>query len=112
MRAPEARSTKKGRPPTPRKARTGLLTPPGMTRCAAANSASDRFMGLPSSRGASLRGGSCPKLPELDRQEVAPLAIPAKGSGRCDPAAHDRHDHVRRVRIRGLAAEERVAFVR
>ena len=31
----------RGVPPTPRKARTGLLTPPGSTRCAAANSRSD-----------------------------------------------------------------------
>jgi hypothetical protein len=37
-RAPLARLMKSGCPPTDRKARTGLLTPPGITRCAAANS--------------------------------------------------------------------------
>src|SRR3990170_3655268 len=41
IRAPSARATKKGEPPTPRKARTGLLTPPGITRCALSNSLSD-----------------------------------------------------------------------
>src|SRR5512140_1210636 len=34
MRAPSAWSTKKGSPPTPRKARTGEFTPPGISCCA------------------------------------------------------------------------------
>src|SRR2546426_977840 len=35
IRAPSPRATKNGSPPTPRKARTGLFTPPGMSRVAA-----------------------------------------------------------------------------
>src|SRR5207237_5509272 len=34
IRDPSARSTKKGSPPTPRKARTGEFTPPGIRVCA------------------------------------------------------------------------------
>src|SRR5262245_16480344 len=37
MWAPSARAMKRGVPPTARKARTGELTPPGMTRCARSN---------------------------------------------------------------------------
>ena len=44
MRAPEARATKKGVPPTPRNARTGLFTPPGISRWADWKSDSDRVM--------------------------------------------------------------------
>ena len=41
-RAPEAERMKRGVPPTARKARTGELTPPGVTALARANRASDR----------------------------------------------------------------------
>src|SRR6266403_1783080 len=37
VRAPSARATNRGSPPTERNARTGLLTPPGMRRSAAAS---------------------------------------------------------------------------
>src|ERR1700722_17150686 len=43
MYAPSARATNTGVPPTARKARTGLFTPPGMTRLA--RSKSDREVG-------------------------------------------------------------------
>src|SRR5208337_3707419 len=57
MRAPLARLTKNGWPPTARNARTGELTPPGIYFSASANNLSDwvRFMGLnlpPRSQGA------------------------------------------------------------
>src|SRR5436190_13574698 len=42
MREPWPRSMNLGTPPTPRKARTGELTPPGITFWARANQASDR----------------------------------------------------------------------
>src|SRR6478735_7013028 len=38
MKGPSARAMKRGVPPTARKARTGELTPPGITRCARSNS--------------------------------------------------------------------------
>src|SRR5690606_12610583 len=44
---PAARSMKRGVPPTERKARTGELTPPGMTRAARSKRASLRDMFLP-----------------------------------------------------------------
>ena len=37
MREPSPRAMNRGVPPTPRKARTGEFTPPGMTSCARAN---------------------------------------------------------------------------
>src|SRR5437667_12810257 len=48
-RAPLARSTKKGWPPTARKARTGEFTPPGIYLSASAKSCSDweRIMTVP-----------------------------------------------------------------
>src|SRR5207253_4758674 len=54
----------RGVPPTPLNARTGLLTPPGMTRCAAASSAA--------LRGAASRGISVVLT-------SGPLAQPARG---------------------------------
>src|SRR6266702_6875001 len=45
MRAPSAFLMKSGVPPTARKARTGELTPPGITLWARANSSSDWVMG-------------------------------------------------------------------
>src|SRR3954468_7253518 len=42
--APSPRSMKRGVPPTPRKARTGELTPPGIARCASAKSCSERVV--------------------------------------------------------------------
>src|SRR5581483_2063803 len=42
MRAPFARSTKNGSPPTLRNARTGEFTPPGIIFCAAAKSSDER----------------------------------------------------------------------
>src|SRR2546425_5105636 len=41
MRAPSPRATKNGSPPTPLNARTGLFTPPGMSRIAASNKRSE-----------------------------------------------------------------------
>src|SRR5947199_7129746 len=43
IRAPAARSTKNGWPPTALKARTGELTPPGIRRRASANNCSERL---------------------------------------------------------------------
>src|SRR6266550_3263140 len=42
IRAPSARATKNGSPPTLRNARTGELTPPGMRSCARVKSSDDR----------------------------------------------------------------------
>ncbi len=47
-RAPLPRAKKRGVPPTARNARTGELTPPGITRCAAANNSSLRDVMPPS----------------------------------------------------------------
>jgi hypothetical protein len=44
MRAPWPRDTNRGVPPTLFQARTGLFTPPGITRLASAKRRSDRFM--------------------------------------------------------------------
>src|SRR2546422_622278 len=46
MWPPWPRWMNSGLPPTARKARTGELTPPGMTFCARLKSSSERFMGL------------------------------------------------------------------
>src|SRR2546422_11203816 len=43
-RAPFARAKKRGWPPTALKARTGLLTPPGMTFCARSKSCWERVV--------------------------------------------------------------------
>src|SRR6059036_3468133 len=43
-RAPFARAKKRGWPPTALKARTGLLTPPGMTFCARSKSRWERVV--------------------------------------------------------------------
>src|SRR5256886_6841580 len=42
--APSPRATKNGSPPTPLKARTGLFTPPGMSRVAASNNRFESLM--------------------------------------------------------------------
>src|SRR5438309_2272555 len=42
MRAPSARSTKKGLAPTPRNARTGEFTPAGIRLCARENNSDER----------------------------------------------------------------------
>ena len=42
MRDPCARSTKNGSPPTPRNARTGEFTPPGIRACAILKSSEER----------------------------------------------------------------------
>src|SRR5437867_5281012 len=43
-RAPSPQTMNRGVPPTALNARTGELTPPGMTRCARANSSSERVI--------------------------------------------------------------------
>src|SRR5260370_20677669 len=92
MWAPSARATKNGVPPTPRNARTGLLTPPGMRRWARSKRASEPVM----------RSG----LLELGRHEVARAGIPDEG-GRVDhPPLHHREHHVHRVRVRRLSIDE------
>src|SRR6266446_8185322 len=97
MWAPSARATKNGVPPTPRNARTGLLTPPGMRRWARSKSWSEPVM----------RSG----LLELGRHEVARAGIPDEG-GRVDhPSLHHREHHVHRVRVRRLSIDERVLAV-
>src|SRR4029450_4506488 len=104
MRAPAARATKKGVPPTPRKARTGLVTPPGIRRWADEKSELDRLM-----TGSRLAGGG--RNREADGQEVAAGRVPGEGIGAVDPPAHHRYHHVDCVGIRGLAVDERVALV-
>src|SRR6266850_5395777 len=94
-RAPSARATKKGAPPTPRKARTGLLTPPGIRRCAAAKRASESGTG---------RSG----LREVGGDEIAGGGIPDEGGRVRDAACEHRDHHVHRVRISGLAVDEGV----
>src|SRR4030095_11014304 len=98
MRAPLPWATKNGSPPTPRNARTGLLTPPGITRPAAPQM-------LFASRTGSI---SCPAAPwaarveegalepapavrpYLDAHEVALALVPAKAGDRVDLPAHYR----------------------
>src|SRR4029434_6918160 len=104
MRAPAARATKKGLPPTPRKARTGLFTPPGIRRWADEKSESDRLM-----KGSRLARGT--RHREADGHEVALGRVPAEGVGAVQPSAHHRHHDIDRVGICGLAADERVALV-
>src|SRR5260370_17944486 len=97
MWAPSARAPKNGVPPTPRNARTGLLTPPGMRRWARSKRASEPVM----------RSG----LLELGGHEVALAGIPDEG-GRVDhPPLDHREHHVHRVRIRRLSIDERVLAV-
>src|SRR5713226_718603 len=103
MRQPSARATKKGLPPTPRKARTGLLTPPGMTRWALSKSASEL------SRAAPPR--SAIRLLPLHGDEVAGRRVPAEHSRLRHAALHDGEHDVGRVGIGGLAVDQGIGPV-
>src|SRR6266545_8257870 len=103
MRLPCPLATKKGAPPTPRKARTGLLTPPGITRCACSKSDVEL--------GAVMRAGSALRLLPVQRDEVPRARIPAKGAGLHDPPLHDGEHDIGRVWIGGLAVDQRVVLV-
>src|SRR5918996_3322178 len=92
-RAPSPRAMKGGAPPTARNARTGLLTPPGITRPAASSKRSDSV------------------IRQLHRHEVAAGAVPAEGGDRVHRAADDRGDDVDRARVCGLAAHQGLAAV-
>src|SRR6185436_20546873 len=104
MRAPTALATKNGVPPTPRNARTGLFTPPGISRWAEWKSDSERVMAPFAS---ARRAGDG----ELDGQEVAARRVPGERIGGDGPARQHRDHHVHRVRIRGLAAHQGIALV-
>ena len=101
MRAPSPRAMNSGSPPTPRNARTGLFTPPGMTRLGRAHelaaSASSRAPG-----GARVHGTR-----HLDREEVALGAVPPERRHRVDPAA--RRPRSRRTSLRDTRARRRSA---
>src|SRR5712691_2089493 len=103
MRHPSAWETKKGLPPTPRKARTGLLTPPGITRWALAKSASE-LSGIP-------EPGLPTRLPPIHADEVAEACVPAEDRRLRYPPLHDRDHHVRSFRIGRLAIDEGVVLV-
>src|SRR3990170_7712898 len=103
MRQPSALATKKGLPPTPRKARTGLLTPPGITRCALSKSASEPC--------ADMAPGSSISLPPIDGSEVAERRVPAERPRLHHAAVDDREHHVGRVGIGRLAVDEGVVPV-
>src|SRR6266849_10337862 len=99
MRLPSALRTKKGVPPTPRKARTGLLTPPGSTRWARPKSDSERE---------SVMARSGLRALPVEGDEVPRAGVPAKGARLHHPPLRHREHDVGRVRIRGLSVEERV----
>src|SRR5664280_3153848 len=75
MYAPSARAMKRGVPPTARKARTGELTPPGMTRWARAKS-SALFM----SGGHAAGRRSC-RVPKCASRSVDMARILRRGRG-------------------------------
>src|SRR5918996_232248 len=87
-RAPSPRAMKGGAPPTARNARTGLLTPPGITRAAASSNRLDSLM------------------LELHGHEVAARRVPAECGDRFDSAADHRGDDVDRARIGRFAADD------
>src|SRR5262249_2432035 len=90
-RAPSPRAMNGGEPPTARNARTGLFTPPGMTRPAASSRRLDSLIvHLPA--------------PEVD-------AVPWDRRHAVDPAGHDRGDDVDGRRVGGLAAHQRLTAV-
>src|SRR5512134_2176031 len=82
-----------GAPPTARKARTGLLTPPGITRAAASVRRLDSLM------------------QELLGYEVATTGIPAERGHRVHDTADHRGDDVDGAGIGGLAAHDGLATV-
>src|SRR5215468_8818298 len=103
MRHPSARETKNGLPPTPRKARTGLLTPPGITRWALPKSAPEPC-GVPDV-------GLLTRFPPVHPDEVPLSRIPAECRRLRNPLLHDRHHHVRGFRVGGFAVDEGVVLV-
>ena len=78
-----ARLINRGWPPTERKARTGLFTPPGINVCASANSLAERvvfIMGAHSTTQSSLgqeRGGSCGAIRQLESKSVRKIRFSA-----------------------------------
>src|SRR5215470_4687975 len=103
MRHPSAWETKNGLPPTPRKARTGLLTPPGITRWARPKSAPEPC-GVPDA-------GLLTRPPPVYPDEVPGSRVPAECRRLRDPPLHDGHHHVRGFRVGGLAVDESVVLV-
>src|ERR671923_2021423 len=94
-RAPSPRAMNGGAPPTARNARTGLFTPPGITRLAALSRRSDSLI---------------PGLHrDLHTREVD--AVPPEGGHRVHAAADDRRHDVEGRWIRRLAADQRLAAV-
>src|SRR5258707_8006024 len=103
MRAPLPWATKNGSPPTPPNARTGLFTPPGITRPAASKRLLEsRMSGLPAQRAqprplpqsARAEEGALEPAPaigaHLDSHEI-PLAIaPAEAGAGVRPAVYHR----------------------
>src|SRR6202008_2922461 len=75
-RAPSPRWMNGGAPPTARNARTGLLTPPGITRLAASSRRLDSLMR------------------KLHGYEVAPLGVPAECGDRIHAPGHHGSDDV------------------
>src|SRR5687767_9573735 len=79
IRDPSALRMKGGEPPTALKARTGELTPPGMSRRARANSSSDCVTGRPSTSTSTCPSGRSPRpsdevLRVIRQDDVRPRA--------------------------------------
>src|SRR5919106_5354165 len=93
--APSPRTTNGGVPPTAPNARTGELTPPGITRRARSNSPSDRVTGL-SSPTTTSGGGHASPIPSGQRpeqvagQHPAPRTSDARGAGGGRGCGHGR----------------------
>src|SRR3989442_14370082 len=124
--APSPRARKNGSPPTPRKARTGLLTPPGISRHAASNRLFEsRISGAPAEQRAdagslpeTTGGEEDPLVPaparrvEVDPEELPLARAPAEPGDGVHPSADDRRHEIRRGRVRRLVAEQRLLPVR
>src|SRR5215471_20900706 len=122
-RAPSARATKNGVPPTARNARTGLFTPAGITRCAASNSAADVgagawVIGRGPFAGAVALGEGAPHTrvsargSEIQRHELALTAVPGEGRGIDHPSVHHREDDVGGIGIGRFAIDQRILSIR
>src|SRR4029079_7951937 len=103
--APCARTMKRGVPPTARNARTGELTPPGITRCARAKSCALRSPAAsPSVDMARALGGAC-RLGVLGRLFLAFFAFLA-GRQRPEEAIGDDVAHAgTKARVECLVEE-------
>src|SRR5437867_2186702 len=91
---------KGGLPPTARKARTGLFTPPGITRCARAKSSAERSI-LIGSREATTDAGRAPPPSRGSRETSVPAGSPRR----------ERLDEERVVVLRARPLLERDAIV-